>query len=75
MSIGRLSTIGSGQTHGTLGIVPGTGDTGRDGGTHTLVGRMTGTGITAMPIITITTVALSVALRNLVAAIRRCIKV
>ena len=42
------------------GIVLGTGVTGPDGGTLMPVGHMIGTGITAMPSIIITTIALSV---------------
>ena len=58
---------------GTHGIVLGTGVTGRLGGTRTAVGRMTGTGITATPIITTTTAALSATLRNRVTVTTRCI--
>ena len=60
MCTDRLSTIGSGVRVGTLGIVLGTGVTGRVGGTRTLVGHMIGTGIVATPITTIITTALSV---------------
>ena len=65
--------IGSGRMHGTLGIVPGTGGIGRDGGTLMYVGRMIGIGIIATLIITITTVVLSVTRSILVEAIRNCI--
>ena len=74
MSIVLLSTIGSGVTHGMHGIVPGTGVIGRDGGTHTLAGHMTGIGITATPIITITTAARSVTRIIRVMAITNCTK-
>jgi hypothetical protein len=49
------STIGSGATHGTLGIVLGIGDITRVGGTYIVAGHMIGIGITVMPIITTTT--------------------
>lgn len=59
MYIVRSSTIGSGATHGTLGIVLGIGATGPDGGTHTLVGRTIGIGVIAMHGIVTTTAARS----------------
>lgn len=74
MSIVRSSTIGSGLTHGTHGILLGTGAIGRDGGTHMLAGHMTGTGIVATPITTITTAALSVKHERYAAATMTCIR-
>ena len=65
-----LSTIGSGVTPGLLGIRPGTGVTGPDGGTHTLAGRMITTGIIAMLSITIITTARSVTVTNRVEVIK-----
>ena len=73
MSIVRSSTTGSGLTHGTHGILLGTGAIGRDGGTHMLAGHMTGIGIDATPIITTTTAALSVKQERYVAATMTCI--
>ncbi len=70
-----LSTIGSGATHGMLGRVLGTGDTTPVGGTHTAAGHMTGIGITAMPIITTTTAALSATDIIPVTDTTRCIRV
>ena len=57
MYIVRSSTIGSGVTHGSLGIVLGTGATGPDGGTHTLVGHTIGIGGIATHGIVTTTAA------------------
>ena len=73
MSIDPLSTIGSGATHGTLGIVLGTGVITRVGGTYTAAGHMTGTGITATLSIIITTTALSVRDITFITAITTCI--
>ena len=65
--------IGFGATHGSHGTVPGTGATGRDGGTHIIVGHMIGTGITAMLSIIITTAALSEMESEFTADTMRCI--
>ena len=55
-----LSTIGSGVRIGTLGVVRGTGTTGRAGGDGIRYMHMTGIGIAATHGITTTTTALSV---------------
>lgn len=72
MSIDPISTIGSGVTHGTLGIVLGIGDITRIGGTFTIVGHMIGTGIIAMLGIIITTVAHSIPVIPYTLAIMTC---
>jgi hypothetical protein len=67
-----LSTIGSGATHGMLGIVLGIGAIGRVGGTLIAVGHTIGTGITAMHGIITTTGALSVRDVTFTTAIMSC---
>ena len=72
MFIVLLSTIGSGATHGMLGIVLGIGAIGRVGGTLIAVGHTIGTGITAMHGIITTTGALSVRDVTFTTAIMSC---
>ena len=71
----RLYTTGSGAIFGLLGIVLGTGDTGRVGGTHTTAGLVTGTGVAATRGIITTTVVRSGMHARRVEDMRTCVMV